>query len=403
MQDIPTHDEVAHVARVRAALPVTARYVYMNTGTNGPIPTRSHHAMLTKAEQELIEGRILLSAFPDMLATWAAARAAVADLIGGNTSEIALTHSTTEGVNIALMGMSWRPGDEIITAAAEHAGGLYPVYQIHQRFGVTIRMTNIGRPNTDPVAALKAALSPRTRAVVLSHVSWSSGVTLPLRELIDLSHRAGALFICDAAQSCGMLPTNVRDLDVDVYALSGQKWLCGPDGTGALYVRRDRLGDISPPFMGYFTIKSGMSDLTGAYVPAEGSMRYEAVTLNPITAVGFTESLRWLADEVGWPWAFARTARLARLCHERLAAVPGVTVHTPRETMAALVHFIVAGTSSSEVAKRLAAENILVRRIPDNDFVRASIGFYNTEEEIARLAQQVAIIAGGHGTGIDAG
>lgn len=393
METIPPDDDASKVARVRAALPVTARYIYMNTGTNGPVPARSHQAMAARMERELTEGRILLSALPDLLTIWKATRAAVAELIGCDAEEVALTHSTTEGVNTALMGMQWRPGDEIITASTEHAGGLYPVYQIHQRYGATVRMTDIGKVGVDPVAALKSALSPRTRAVVLSHVSWSTGMTLPLCELVDLTHDASALFICDAAQSCGMLPSNVRELDVDVYALSGQKWLCGPDGTGAVYIRPDRLGDIPPPFMGYFTIRSGMSDLTGAYVPAEGGVRYEAITLNPVSAIGLTESLRWLADEVRWPWAFARSARLARLCHDQLSAVPGVTVHTPREAMASLVHFTVAGVSSSEVAKRLAAENILIRALPDPPVARVSIGFYNTEEEISRLVEQVTALA----------
>ena len=393
MQGISPLDDAAHIARVRSALPVTARYVYMNAGTNGPIPLSAHQAMADWAERDLREGRILLSALPTMQAAWQTTRAAVADLIGCDADEVALTHSTTEGINFALMGMNWRAGDEIVTSSTEHAGGLYPVYQIHQRYGVAIRMTEIGVTGVDPVAALKAALSPRTRAVVLSHVSWSTGVTLPLRELIDLTHAVGALFICDAAQSCGMIPSNVRDLDVDVYALSGQKWLCGPDGTGALYVRRDHLDVIQPPFLGYFTIARGASDLTGAYTLVESGVRYEAITLNPAHAVGLTESLRWLAVDVGWPWAFARVARLARLCHDQLAAVSGVTVLTPRELMAGLVHFTVAGVSASEVAKRLAASNILVRRIPDNDVVRASIGFYNTEEEIQRLAALLGAIA----------
>ena len=398
---MPQHDQddddVADgekVARVRAELPVTARYVYMNAGTNGPLPIACHAAMMEWAERDLTAGRILLTSLPDMLAAWKDTRVAVADLLGCDAEEVALTHSTTEAINTALMGMMWRAGDEIVTAATEHAGGLFPAYQVHQRFGVNVHMTNIGSPTVDPVSALKAVLGPRTRAVALSHVSWSTGMTLPLRELVDLTHEAGALFICDAAQSCGMIPSNVRELDVDVYALSGQKWLCGPDGTGALYIRRDRLNAIPPPFMGYFTGRREASDPVGSYALSEGGVRYEATTLNPATAVGFTASLRWLEREVGWQWAFARIARLARLCHSQLSAIPNVTVHTPAETMAGLVHFTISGVRSSSIVRRLAEDNILIRRVPDNDYARASIGFYNTEEEITRLADHIAALAG---------
>src|SRR3954466_287995 len=101
-------------------------------------------------------------------------------------------------------------------------------------------MTTIGLPDHDPIEELRQALSPRTKAVVLSHVNWATGMVLPIRELADLAHAAGALLICDAAQAAGMVPSNVYDLGVDVYACSGQKWLCGPDGTGALFVRRER-------------------------------------------------------------------------------------------------------------------------------------------------------------------
>src|SRR5262249_43116750 len=156
------------------------------------------------------------------------AREAVAALLSCDPAEVALTHNTTEGMNIALMGLDWRPGDEVVTASTEHPGGLYPVYLLHQRYGVRIRMTEIGMPGGNPVEQLRAVLGPRTRAVVLSHVSWATGMVMPLEQLIELTHRAGALFICDAAQSCGMLPTRVSALGVDAYACSGQKWLCGP-------------------------------------------------------------------------------------------------------------------------------------------------------------------------------
>ena len=100
-----------------------------------------------------------------------------------------------------------------------------------------------------------------------------------------------------------MVPSRVLDLGVDAYACSGQKWLCGPDGTGALFVRRDRLGDIQSTFAGYHTIRHGMSDFEGNFVPTAGAQRFEVATVNPASAVAFTASLRWITEEVGWQWA----------------------------------------------------------------------------------------------------
>lgn len=388
-------DNDAKLASIRTELPVTWRYVYMNTGTNGPLPNRAHEALGAYAQRELIEGRISSTAFTEMLETIGRARAAMADVLGCDARDVALTHNTTEGINIALMGIDWRPGDEIITATTEHPGVLYPAYLLHQRYGVRIRMTDIGKPGVDPVDALRQALGPRTRAVALSHVSWSTGVTLPLAELVELTHQAGVLFVCDAAQSCGMVPSRVLDLGVDAYACSGQKWLCGPDGTGALFVRQDRLGDIQSTFAGYHSIRHGMSDFEGYFVPTAGAQRFEVATINPASAAAFSASLRWLTEEVGLDWVYERIARLGRLCHDRLTQIDGVTVITPRDLMAGLIHFTLDAAAPADVVKQLAEERILIRAIPDPAVLRASIGFYNTEEEIAQFAASVATIARG--------
>lgn len=229
----PTADDTAKIATVRAEFPAVQTYVYLNTGTNGPLPRRSHDALVAQAQVELQEGRVGLGAFEKMFARADETRAAVASLLGCATDEIALTHNTTEGMNIALMGLSWQPGDEIITATLEHEGGLNPVALIKQRYGARVHYTDIARADCDTLAELGRVLSPRTKTVVSSHVSWASGAVLPMKAIADMAHNVGALVICDAAQSCGMVPSNVYELGVDVYACSGQKWLCGPDGTGA--------------------------------------------------------------------------------------------------------------------------------------------------------------------------
>ncbi|HEX5441345.1 MAG TPA: aminotransferase class V-fold PLP-dependent enzyme, partial [Ktedonobacterales bacterium] len=194
-------NETEKIAAIRAELPVTARYLYFNAGTNGPLPRRSHDALVASSALELDEGRISPAAFTRLFQNLDDARTAMATLLQCDPAEIALTHNTTEGMNIALMGLRWQQGDEIVTSVAEHPGGLYPAYLLHQRYGVRVRQTEIALPGRDPAEELRKALSPRTKAVVLSHVSWATGMALPMRELADLAHSVEALFICDAAQS----------------------------------------------------------------------------------------------------------------------------------------------------------------------------------------------------------
>jgi len=214
-------------------------------------------------------------------------------------------------------------------------------------------------------------------------------MVLPLRELADLAHDAGALLIVDAAQGGGMVPSRVYDLGVDAYAISGQKWLCGPDGTGALFVRRDRLADIHLSYAGYMSIRHGMSDHEGNFVPAPGASRYEAATLYPAGLAGWHAGLRWLADEVGWDWIYRRIAALGAYCYDALAALDGVTLHTPRDEMAGLVHFTLNDVAPADLTVRLAERDILIRHTPTPAANRVSTGFYNTEEEIDRLVAAI--------------
>ena len=172
----PDNTEREKIARIRAEFPVIQRYRYFNAGTNGPLPQRTHDTLVANAQRELGEGRISQAAFTNLLQNLSDTRMAAAQLLRCDASEITLTRNTTEGMNIALMGLNWRTGDEVVTATTEHPGGLHPVYLLHQRYGVTVRMTKIGLPEYDPVEELRAALSHGARAVVLSHVNWATGM-----------------------------------------------------------------------------------------------------------------------------------------------------------------------------------------------------------------------------------
>jgi len=387
----PTLSDEQKVQKIREDVPAVQAVAYFNAGTNGPVPRASHNAMLEEAERELVEGRIAMEGFKRYLAAMDESRAVFASMLGCSADEVALTHNTTEGMNIALMGIDWQPRDEIVTATTEHPGGLYPCLLLHQRYGVTVRTTQIGAPEVDPIEALQRALTPRTRAVALSHVSWSSGRVLPMREIADLAHAAGALLICDAAQSCGMVPSSVYDLGVDAYACSGQKWLCGPQGTGGLFVRSDRFSTFGQTFMGYFGAEH--HDLEGHFIPPAAARRYEYAMNSAPTVAGLLASLRWLSDEVGWDWIFARIATLGRDCYDRLEQIPGVSVHTPHDAMAGLVHFTVEGVDPAEVTKQLSERDILIRDLHDFGVNRVSTGFYNTHAEIDRLTEAVAALA----------
>ena len=378
------------LAAIRDELPAVLHQSYLNTGTNGPLPRRSCRAIMEAVTTELEQGRISMSAFTALFQRFTDAREAFSGLLHCDPTELMLTHNTTEGMNTAIMGITWQPGDEVITSATEHPGGLNPVYLLQHRYGVTVKLTDIGLPDRDPVEELREALSARTKAVVLSHVCWSTGMVLPMRELADLTHEAGALLIVDAAQACGMVSSDVYALGVDAYACSGQKWLCGPDGTGALFLRKDRLDQFQQTMVGYFAVQKQLGRDNTDYIPTEMASRYEFASFYYPSLSALIASIRWITDEVGWEWAYARIAALGQRCYDALAAVDGVTMLSPRDRMAGLVHFVVEGIAPADVTTALAARNILIRHTPYPAANRVATGFYTTEEEIDRLAEAMA-------------
>jgi L-cysteine/cystine lyase len=381
------------VDAIRAELPAVKRGAFLNTGSFGPQPRRAHTAIVLSDKADIDEGRVGHKVLQRMLESRSLTRTVFAGVLGCDPSELALTHSTTAGVNIATMGLQWEPGDRLITAEAEHPAELNPAAILKQRRGVEVVCTDIGLPGVDPVAALEAALDQGgARAVLLSHVCWTTGLLMPVRELADAAHAAGAVLIIDAAQGAGEVPVDVKALDVDAYACSGQKWLCGPSGTGALFIKPDRMDDFWPTFAGYSAGKAARDLSTFEMTP--GARRYEAITLHGPSLEALRVGLEWLqGDEVGLPWAHERIASLGRRCHDALSRLPGVTMIAPAEEIAGLVAFTVAGMEPEAVTVALEQQGFFIRHVEYPAANRISTGFYNTEDEIDAVAEAIGDLA----------
>jgi L-cysteine/cystine lyase len=386
----------AKVDALRAQLPAVQTAGYFNTGSNGPIPIVAYEAADAVARRELEQGRIVPDTYLDNRERNRRFAAMAAAIFGADDDEIALAHSATEGLGTALMGMSWSPGDEIITTFEEHPGLLLPIALLARRFGVVPRYADIGDGSSGAVEALASRITTRTRVIAVSHVLWSTGAVLPLREISELARRHELMVVVDGAQSAGQVPVDLHALDVDAYAMAGQKWLCGPEGTGLLYVRRDRFADIAPTFSRY-----GQFDPSGYFIPAQGAMRYEIGEFYSPAVAAQEAALCWLRDDVGLVWAYERIATLGAEFRRRLTSIEGVKIATPSAPMAGLVNFTVAGLTPQDVTSQLYERGYIIRYVetaPCTVSARASIGWWNTEEEVAGLAAAVADLAD-QGTG----
>jgi len=381
----------AKVLALREQLPATSQTMYLNAGTNGPLPTIAIETLEAAARTELDAGRIRPGVYEGAFQRNQRVRDLIAEIYGADGSEIALTHSTIEGLNAALMGIRWQAGDEVVTTSLEHPGVFNPLGLLAFRQGVVVRTADIGNGGGDVVSQIAVLLTPRTRAVVISHVQWSSGAIMPLAELADLAHRHHAMLIVDAAQGAGQAPINLHASGVDVYALSGQKWLCGPEASGALYVRKSRIPDIAPTYVRY-----AQSCSDGFIVPPSAAYRYEIGEFYGPAVLAFERVLLWLRDDVGFDWLHARVAELGRRAWDQLSNLPGVTVTTPRDVMAGLVCFTVYGLTVQEVAVKLYERGITIRYVayaPGPTVARAACGWWNTEDEIDALAVAVGELA----------
>lgn len=381
---------ITHIEQVRRELPATTAHIYLNTGTFGPLPTCVTQAIQTRLQQEWQDGRIGPDSFKRLSEIYTEARAAVARLLHADVQEIALTNNTTDGLNIIINGVNWQEGDEIITTNHEHMGVLAPLYQNRDRRGVVLRFADLGPQADHPVVeAIRPLITGRTRMIVLSHVTWTTGARLDIQAVGQLGRQMGIPVLIDGAQSGGAIPLDMQELQVDFYAIPMQKWLCGPDGTGALYARKESLHHAAPTFVGYMSVKheEGIE-----WMLADYAQRFEFGGRQTAAIAGQGAVLKWLEEEVGHDWMFERIATLHRYTFQKLQGISGLTLLTPEPGASGLITFTLAGQEDAEVVKALREKNILIRNIPSIKALRISTGFYNTEEEIDLLAEAVAAL-----------
>ena len=388
--------EADKIAALREALPALSAGVYLNAGTCGPLPAETAAAMAEIAGWELRTGRGSPDTYFDVLQRMEEARASIAAIIGADTRDIALTHSVTEAMNVAAWGIDWRPGERIVSARNfEHAGGLSGPYAIRDRLGVELDLLDIGAGGDHDrvIAAFDAAITPATRLVSVCHVSHATGAVLPIAEIARIAHARGALLAVDGAQAVGAIPVDVAALGVDLYGIAGQKWLLGPEGTGALYVAPGALERLQMTYASFWSYEQ--QDLAGVARPWPNARRFEGTSgVNHGLVIGLARSCGWLSMYVGLGWALERGAALARRTAERLAGIPGVGLVTPLESMAGLVTFRVAGWSSAAILEELGARAFVIARVVEQlDAVRFSIGWFNSEDELDRVVRLVAELA----------
>ncbi|MFN5857721.1 MAG: aminotransferase class V-fold PLP-dependent enzyme [Pseudanabaenaceae cyanobacterium] len=336
------------------------------------------------------------------------AKKAVADLAGVAPNTISLTENTTVGCNIALWSVPWQQGDHLLLTDCEHPAVWHIAHQIAARFGVSVtsfplsqfKDTNASDPQgvQSLCTALVEYLQPTTRALMISHGCWNTGQLVPLRAISDLCHQSRptahypyVYVLVDAAQSAGMIPLDqpgqtLGDLDVDVYGFTGHKWLCGPTGTGAVYVKPSIREELQPVFVGW----RGLDAKDGG--------RFEVATSSYPLLNGFKAAIDFAAQ---WGNAQQRYERLRDLSQQLWTALQERNYlecvrRNPPET--GLISFKLSPSivpqddqetaNYLKIAKALELEHqMYLRAVPEMPCLRLCVHYLTTTTEIEQWLQ----------------
>lgn len=325
------------------------------------------------------------------------ARQAVAHFVGADLDEIALTRNATEGMNLVAQGLDFASGDEVILTTHEHPGGVAPWVARARASGLVLRFFE---PSLDPARDAEAIwklAGSRTRGLVLSHVLSDLGYRMPVEEICRTARKKKVWVAVDGAQAAGAVALDLHALDADFYTASGHKWLLGPVETGFLYVRRDRLPEVQPRFVGAYTMAAdGFDAEAGRLDPLPSASKFEYGTRSPSQAAGLATAIAW-QEGVGADLVRLRAAALAWFFHGEISKLPGIEVLTPAGSAQSvpIVTFRVTNRPNEQVASWLHQYyGIRLRLVGERGLnaVRASFHLVNRLDDVHQLIEGTRLL-----------
>jgi len=387
------------IRRLRAETPGCAEVVHFNNAGSSlpPAPVIDTHLEYLRHEA-LIGG---YEAQEEAQSRLDGVYAAAARLVGGRgPDEIALFENATRAFDMALYGVPLEAGDVILTSTAEYHS-MFVTYLHRARRGARVEVVPADANGQLDVSALRKRLDSRVRLIAMTHMPTNGGLVQPAEAVGEVARQAGVFFLLDATQTVGQMPLDVRRLGCHALAGTSRKFLRGPRGVGFLWVPRDWLERLEPPLMEGPAFQSFEPD---RYVIRPDAKRFEVWESNVGARLGFGAAIAY-ARALGLERIWARVRLLAETLRERLAAVPGVAVRDIGAVRGGIVSFTVRDVEAARVKAAMRAARINVTVSPARgtlldmrarglrEVVRASVHYYNTDEEIERLATEVARLA----------
>jgi cysteine desulfurase/selenocysteine lyase len=392
------------VARIREDFPILSMavygkpLVYLDNAASAQKPKQVVERMVQATYHEYSNVHrglhYLANAATD---AYEAARESVrAFLNAGSTDEIVFTKSATESINLvaASFGQAFiKEGDEIVLSIMEHHANIVPWHFLRERRGAVLKWVDVDDEGNFHLEDFEKALTDKTKIVAISHMSNVLGTVTPIKEIVQIAHARGIPVLADGAQGAVHLDVDVRDLDVDFYAVTGHK-LYGPTGVGALYGKKNWL-DKMPPFLGGGEMIAEVTQDLVTY--NEPPHRFEAGTPPIIQAIGLGAALDYM-QSIGRSRIRAHEAALSDYAHERLSKINSLRIFGRAKGKGSIISFDMKNAHPHDVATIIDRVGVAVRagthcaqpllaRFGVTSTCRASFALYNTFEEVDKLAE----------------
>jgi cysteine desulfurase/selenocysteine lyase len=391
----PITDE--EVARLRGDTPGVANVLHFNNAGAGLMPVRVLDAV--KAHLDLEAGIGGYEAAAEAAALRQRPYDAIAKYLNCDASEVAIVENATVAWNQAFFSMlpAMTAGDRILTAEAEYASNYLTYLKVRQEVGVKVDVVPSTKSGELDVGALENMIDGRVKLIAVTHVPTNGGLVNPAREIGQVARGAGIPYLLDACQSVGQRALDVEAIGCDFLTATGRKYLRGPRGTGFLYARRAAMAQFSPPVIDLHSAKWDRAD---GYTWADSAARYENWENYEAGKIGLGAAVD-LMLQIGPDRIENRVEALADQLRDALAGLPGYGVHDIGKTRCGIVTFTHPTLDASALQQALRAQNINVscsnaastridmekRGLPT--LVRASVHYYNTQDEVDRFVEAV--------------
>ncbi len=378
------------VASLREKIPACLRTIYMNTGWSGPSPTPVVEAVKERLEYESYQGPTCQEVLDSAEELFFNTKEKVAGLLNVKASEIALTQNTTEGLNIILNGFPWRDGDEIITFDIEHSSVLTSCFYNRLRRGVSVRVVPLATDDdwADILTKVADALTDSTRMIVFSHVQYSCGLRMPVENIRKLVGSRDVYMLVDGAQTPGHIALDIPRLGVDFYSIPAHKWMLGPDGVGALYIREEMISSIQPSYVAYDSLDS-LEEPIDFQTSSSFTDKFRLTTSSAPLAAGFSAALDFI-EALGPEKIESRNRELATSLKASIGEVSGVKILSPYDGpgVTGLTSFQIEGFEAAQVVDHLWQERkIVARTVRKPSCIRLATDFFNTDQEIDTVTE----------------